>query len=76
MPGKELVGHAGDGDVGAMEVNPGRDLVALLAEVVDDPDLVAALDQLTRDLAADEPGASGDHDSLLQTDSSIRAQII
>jgi hypothetical protein len=40
--------------------------VALLAEVVDDADFMAALNQLAGDLTADETGASGDNHSPFQ----------
>ena len=64
---EELGGDPELGQVRPVEVDSSRGGVPLLAEVVDDADLVAALDQLACDLAANEPGAAGDNYALAQT---------
>jgi hypothetical protein len=64
---EELGCDPGFGQVGLVEVGAGGGGVALLAEVVDDADFIAAVDKLARDLAANEAGASGNDNALGQT---------
>ena len=58
---------ARDRQVGLLEIYALEGLMVLLKEIVDDTDLVAALDQLTRDFATDKSRPTSHHDPFAQS---------